>query len=133
VWKKTGVNDAEWHALMNLAMAASYDPDPKAPNGFRVPYNLETGELLPQRWRRWQRHDPVRLVSRYARELRTLRGIYIDCGWRDQYRIHYGSRQLSLRLSERGIPHVYEEFDGTHSGIDHRMNVSLPFLYRSLK
>ena len=30
VWKKTGVNEAEWHALMNLAMAASYDPDPKA-------------------------------------------------------------------------------------------------------
>ena len=34
------------HVLMTLAMAATYDPDPQAPNGFRVPYNLETGELL---------------------------------------------------------------------------------------
>ena len=61
---------------MNLAMAATYDPDPRAPNGFRVPFDLETGELLPQRWRRWLRHDPVNLVARYARNLRTLRGIY---------------------------------------------------------
>ena len=83
---------AEVHALMNLAMAATYDPDPRAPNGFRVPFNLETGELLPQRWRRWLRHDPINLVARYARNLRTLRGIFIDCGWRDQYRMHYGSR-----------------------------------------
>jgi hypothetical protein len=39
---------------------------------------------------------------------------------------------LSLRLREHRVPHVYEEFDGTHSGIDYRMNASLPFLYRAL-
>ena len=27
--------------------------------------------------------------------LRTLRGIYIDCGWRDQYHLHFGARILS--------------------------------------
>jgi hypothetical protein len=133
VWKTEKLGDAEVYALMNLAMAASYDPDPRAPNGFRVPYNLETGELLPQRWARWLEHDPVNLVARYARELRTLRGIFIDCGWRDQYRIHYGSRLLSKRLTEHRVPHVYEEFDDTHSGIDYRMERSLPFLYRALR
>ena len=65
--------------------------------------------------------------------LRTLRGLFIDCGWRDQYRIHYGSRQLSLRLAEQRVPHVYEEFDGTHSGVDYRMERSLPFLARALR
>ena len=40
---------------MNLAMAATYDPDPKAPLGFRLPFNLETGELMPARWQRWLR------------------------------------------------------------------------------
>ena len=114
-------------------MAASYDPDPRAPNGFRVPFNLETGERLVQRWRRWRQHDPVELVTRYAPNLRTLRGVYIDCGWRDQYRLHYGNRLLSLRLVEHGVPHVYEEFDGTHSGVDYRMERSLPFLYRALR
>jgi hypothetical protein len=133
VWRKEKLGSGEAHALMNLAMAASYDPDPRAPNGFRVPYNLETGELLPERWQRWLAHDPVNLVARYARNLRTLRGIFIDCGWRDQYRIHYGSRLLSKRLTEHRVPHVYEEFDDTHSGIDYRMDRSLPFLSKALR
>jgi hypothetical protein len=114
-------------------MAATYDPDPRAPNGFRVPFNLESGELLPERWRNWQRHDPINLVAKYRRQLKSLRGIYIDCGWRDQYHIHYGSRILSKRLAEEKIAHVYEEFDDNHSDIDYRMDVSLPFLYRALK
>jgi hypothetical protein len=62
-----------------------------------------------------------------------LRGIYIDCGWRDQYHIHYGTRILSKRLSEEKIRHTYEEFDDNHSDIDYRMDLSLPFLTRALK
>jgi hypothetical protein len=132
VWSRGSLTDAEVHCLMNVAMAASYDPDPRAPNGFRLPYDLETCELIPARWRRWLAHDPINLVARYAKNLKKLSGIYMDCGWRDQYRIHYGSRILSKRLREHGIAHVYEEFDGTHSGIDHRMERSLPFLSRAL-
>jgi S-formylglutathione hydrolase FrmB len=118
---------------MNLCMAATYDPDPKAPNGFRLPFNLETGELLAARWRRWSRHDPIHMVAAHASALRSLKGIYLDCGWRDQYRLHYGARILSKRLARLGVAHRYEEFNGTHSGVDHRMDVSLPFLYRALK
>ena len=133
MWAKEKLNDAEMHTIMEMAMAATYDPDRKAPNGFRVPFNLETGELIPARWKRWLEHDPVNLVARYRANLRTLRGIYIDCGWRDQYHLHYGARLLSKRLTEHRVPHVYEEFDDTHSSIDYRMDVSLPFLYRALK
>ena len=88
VWKKEKLSRAEGHCIMNLCMAATYDADPKAPNGFRVPFNLESGEALPERWRRWRRHDPVNLVARYRENLRSLRGIYIDCGWRYQFHIH---------------------------------------------
>ena len=62
-------------------------------------FDLETGELLPERWRNWLEHDPIRLVGRYRRNLSSLRGIYLDCGWRDQYRIHYGARILAARSS----------------------------------
>jgi len=133
VWKKEKISMAEGHCIMNLCMAASYDPDPGAANGFRLPFNLETGELIPARWKQWQKHDPVNLVKKYRAALKTLKGIYIDCGSRDQYHIHYGSRILSKRLAENGIKHTYEEFDDTHSDVDYRMNVSLPFLYRALK
>jgi enterochelin esterase-like enzyme len=132
IWKQPNPTGTEIECLMMVAMAASYDPDPEAPNGFRLPFDLETGELISARWKKWLRHDPVNLVTRYGNNLKSLKGIFIDCGWRDQYRIHYGSRILSRRLREQGIAHRYEEFNGTHSGIDHRMDVSLPFLYKAL-
>lgn len=133
VWKKDKMTLAEGHAIMNLCMSATYDPDPRAPNGFRLPFNLETGELIPERWREWKKHDPVNLVEKYRRNLKSLRGIYVDCGSRDQYHIHYGARILSKNLSKAGIAHTYEEFDDTHSDIDYRYDVSLPFLSRAIR
>jgi hypothetical protein len=133
VWAKPKLTMAEGHAIMNLCMAATYDPDPRAPNGFRLPYNLETGELLPERWRNWRANDPVNLVAKHRANLASLRGIYVDCGSRDQYHIQYGARILSKRLAQARIAHTYEEFDDNHSDIDYRMDVSLPFLYRALR
>jgi enterochelin esterase-like enzyme len=133
VWQKPKLSPQEGHAIMNICMAATYDPDPDAPLGFRLPFHLETGALLPERWQRWLRHDPALLVDKHARNLRRLAGIYIDCGWRDQYQIHYGTRQLARALEKAGIAHHYEEFDDDHSDVDYRMDVSLPFLYRALQ
>ncbi len=133
VWSKEKVSSAEVHCIMNLCMAASYDPDPATPLGFRLPCNLETGERIGRRWQRWLANDPINLVTRYASNLKSLAGIYIDCGWRDQFHIHYGTRILSRRLSAAGIAHRYEEFDDDHSDVDYRMDVSLPFLYRALQ
>lgn len=75
----------------------------------------------------------MHLVRRHARNLRRLAGIYLDCGWRDQYQIHFGTRQLAHRLAAAGIAHLYEEFDDDHSDVDYRMDSSLPFLYRALR
>jgi hypothetical protein len=133
VWQTEKLSGAEVNALMNLCMAATYDPDPEVELGFRIPFDLETGELLKERWRNWLKHDPINLVARYRKNLQSLRGIYIDCGWRDQYHIHYGSRILSTLLDQQGIAHTYEEFDDTHSGVDYRMDRSLPFLFRAVK
>jgi S-formylglutathione hydrolase FrmB len=133
VWEAEKLSVAEGHTIMNLCMAATYDPDPKAPLGFRLPFNLETGELIEKRWKNWLAQDPINLVAKYKANLKSLAGIYIDCGWRDQYHIHYGTRILSARLAQAGVAHTYEEYDDNHSDVDYRMNVSLPFLYRALK
>ena len=133
MWQKTKMSEGEGLALMNVCMAATYDPHPKAPLGFRVPMNLDTGELIEANWNRWLEHDPVNLVHRHRDALKSLRGIYIDCGYRDQYYIHYGCRILSRRLTEARIAHRYEEFDDDHSDVDYRMDVSLPFLAKALR
>ena len=134
VYAKKKLGHDEGHTLMFLAMAAFYDPDPKSSLGFHLPMDLETGEIDAQRWSRWLRHDPVHLIERATvqHQLRSLKGIYFDCGFKDQYFLHYGARILRRRLRELGIPHHYQEFDDNHSSVDYRMDVSLPWLYRRL-
>jgi S-formylglutathione hydrolase FrmB len=115
-------------------MAAFYDPDPEVPLGFHLPMDLDSGEFDPRRWSRWLRHDPVRIVERATarKQLASLRGVFIDCGTKDQFSLLYGARILHERLLDHGVSHHYEEFDDNHSGVDYRMDVSLPWLYRRL-
>ena len=131
-WATRNLSGSDVMVLMMICMAATYDPDPKAPNGFRLPFDLLTGELLGRRWQAWLKHDPIHMVAKYKDNLKSLRGIFIDCGWRDQFHIHYGTRLLSQALHKHRVPHCYEEFNGTHSGIDFRMDASLPYLARHL-
>lgn len=131
-WKLPKPGGRDIHALMTICMAASYDPDPDAELGFQLPFDPYTCEVDERRWKRWLRHDPVRLVGRYADNLKSLHGLFIDCGDRDQYHIHYGCRQLVQQLKAHGVRHLYEEFKDDHSGIDYRMDRSLPFLYEAL-
>ena len=132
-WSKRSPSGAEVMTLMMVCMAATYDPDRRAPLGFRVPFNLETGEIIETRWRKWLAHDPIHMVKAHRANLKSLRGVFVDCGWFDQFHIHFGSRQLSAALTRHGIKHRYEEFADNHSGIDYRMEISLPFLSRALR
>ncbi|HLZ68050.1 MAG TPA: alpha/beta hydrolase-fold protein [Aliidongia sp.] len=118
--------------LMILAMAATYDPDPAAFLGVRLPVDIETGERIEERWANWLAWDPVNLVDAFGDNLRRLKGLYIDCGSDDQFNLVFGARQLHRKLDRRGIPHRYEEFADNHSSIDYRMDESLPFLARAL-
>ena len=70
--------------------------------------------------------------SESQQSLRALRGLFIDCGFRDQYHVQYGARAFVRSLERLGIEHRYEEFDDDHSGVDYRMDRSLPFLYNAL-
>jgi S-formylglutathione hydrolase FrmB len=121
-------SDADIHVLMMLAMAATYDPDPASFLGIRLPADLETGEMLPERWTKWLAWDPVRLADRHAPGLKTMKGLLIDCGTDDQYNLVFGARQLHRKLEAAGVAHRYEEFPDNHSSIDYRMDISLPFL-----
>ena len=115
-----------------LAMAASYDPDPSEYLGIRLPVTLDTCELIEERWNNWRRHDPLVLLDSNADNLRRLKALYIDCGTADQFRLLYGARRFARRLNQLGIRHRYDEFDDNHSGIDYRMDESLPFIARAL-
>lgn len=123
---------ADIMALMMLAMAVSYDPDPKRPWGIRLPVDPRTCERIAERWQAWLAFDPLTLVRDHIKSLSGLNGLWIDCGLDDQYNLLYGARRLHDQLNALGISHRYEEFDGTHSGIDFRLDESLPYLCKAL-
>ena len=132
---RRNVSGQDMSILMMLAMAASYDPDPSSHSGIRLPVTLDTCELIPERWQNWQAWDPLTLVEdkNVQSSLNRLNNLYIDCGNRDQYFLMFGARALSKRLRALGINHSYDEFEDNHSGIDYRMDLSLPSLYQSIK
>ena len=111
-------------AINIVAMAACYSPNPNAPHGFDLPFDLETGELRADVWARWLEWDPVYLVDKYADALRSLRLIYLDAGLRDEFNLQYGARIFCKRLKQRGISYVYEEFDDGHMSIGYRYDQS---------
>jgi len=132
-WRKNRPSGRDYTTMMILAMAASYDPDPANPSRIRLPFDLRTCELNPGRWQRWLAFDPLFMLKQYAGALKSLHALYIDVGIYDQYHIQYGTRRFVDQLTARGIEHHYEEFEGTHSSIDWRLDHSLPFLVNALK
>jgi len=132
-WRSKRPSGPDFTTLMILAMAASYDPDPEEPGRIRLPFDLRTCQLDPERWSRWLRFDPLTLLERRADALASLNALYLDVGRFDQYHIQYGTRRFVDALNARGIAHRYEEFDGSHSGIDWRLDFSLPYLADALK
>lgn len=132
-WRKQRPRGSDFHTMMVLCLAASYSPEPDRPLGLRLPFDLRTCRLEAETWARWLAFDPVVGAREHADELNALAGLWIDVGDRDQYAIHFGTRQLHDILAESGIAHHFEEFQGTHSGIDWRLDHSLPWLAERLK
>lgn len=122
----------EQMCLMDLAMSAFYDPDPAGFRNMRLPFDPYTGELIPERWANWLRHDPVVMLDEKLDEIRKLKLIYMDCGDHDNFRIHYGMRRFHKKLEAADVPHTYEEYDDDHIDVDYRMDVFLPLLAKAL-
>ncbi len=115
-------------AINIIAMAAAYSPNPKSPTfGFDLPFDMDTGELRESVWKRWLKFDPVYRIAEMKNQLnmRKLRGIFIECGSRDEYQLHVGARIFTKKLKQYGINYWYEEFEDGHMGTNYRYDVSL--------
>lgn len=116
-----------------IAMAAAYSPDPSCEMGIRLPFDVATCALDEAVWRRWLEQDPVSFIPRHADAVRELRFLYMDCGSKDDFNIQWGSRQLSRKLKELGIGHVYEEFEDDHMNVQYRYERSFRLIGEKLQ
>ncbi len=131
---KQKLDSKDIEVLMVFAMAATYDPDPEAYLGIRLPVDLETCALDETLWANWLAWDPVLLADQpeVIANLKSLKALWLECGTVDQYNLLYGARRLHKKLDAAGVAHTYEEFPDDHLGVDYRMDRCLPALAKAL-
>ena len=120
---------ADHDLLMLLGVSACFSARPDG--SVELPFDPVTGVLRPEVWQRWLDWDPVRMVAKYASELRSQRAIWIDAGVRDEWFLDVGAQAFHAALLEAGVPDEsihFELFDATHMGIDYRYPLSLAWL-----
>jgi hypothetical protein len=117
--------------VIDWCLAAAYSAD--TDGTVRLPYDTETGELVPEVWERWLAWDPVRMAPQHADALAGMSAIYIDACSRDQYFADLGAVALRHTLSRIGVDDVFSElFDATHTAIEYRYPISLAYLAKRL-
>ena len=131
-WSEEKKGKDDFPAVNMIGMSACYSPNADSPWGYDLPFDLETGEMRGDVWRRWLEHDPVRLVEKSVENLKSLKLLYIDAGTRDEFALDLGARVLSKRLRDLGVDHIHEEFDDGHFNISYRYNRSLELISEHL-
>ncbi|MDE1820947.1 MAG: esterase [Euryarchaeota archaeon] len=111
--------DPSGAALNAIAMAACYSPRTQEPGSFDLPFDVETGELLPQVWDRWRSFDPIRRVSTEegAQALRKLRLVHVTASTPDEWTLDVGARWFFAAAKARGVPVAHDEFEGGHAAV----------------
>jgi S-formylglutathione hydrolase FrmB len=117
------------HPVLNvIAMSAAYSPDPAAPLGAGLPFELPSGRVRPEVWERWLAQDPVRFVPEALQAYRQLETVFLDCGTRDEFNLRWGARQVAEALRTGGVDVIHEEFEDGHLGVNYRYDRSLRLL-----
>lgn len=107
--------------MMMLSMCACYAPNLSVPllKG-DLYFDLETGELISDVWKRFLAWDPVYMVDAHVDSLKNLKWIHLEAGAEDEYGLQIGHRQISKKLKSHGINYVMNEYPGKHGGHHYR-------------
>ena len=117
------------HLLLQWGFSAAYSTTPEV----RLPYDPTTGQVVPERWEQWLAWDYPALVPRHAEALRSLRGIYVDSGTRDEWFLDLTAEWLRRELTALGVPDLHVElFDAGHAEIEYRYPLGLAYLVERL-
>jgi enterochelin esterase-like enzyme len=99
------------------AMDAALAPDPKAKTFGDAPFTVENRQARtnPEAFSRIAANMPVNMVVPLLANIRRLHGIFIEYGAQDNFaHIPWGADELSHKLSQAGISHTLEVYQGDH-------------------
>lgn len=130
------------YKMAMITVAQAFSPNPNnLPFYCDFPFKMRDGKLVPNEkaFNKWADHSPIRTVRKYRANLMKLRGLRFDSGYEDEFKfIPVNSRALSSELTNNGIEHIFEEYNGDHRnrmwGKRGRMMTEvLPYFWELLK
>ena len=126
--------DFELHMdpLNSYAMGACYSPDEEEPGKALLPFDVATGRLNEDIWRRWLAWDPVRIAPEHGEALASMKRIYLDAGKSDEWYLDLGAQAFAKELDKLGVNYTLELFEGTHMGIQYRYPGAIAELAKAL-
>jgi len=129
-WKKQNKKKKEDLNVLNIiGMSAFYSPSPEGK--ILLPFDLDSGEIIEDVWRKWLEKDPVRLIEKLGENLKN-KGVFIDVGIKDEFNIQYGAKILHNKMKKMGIEHYYEEYEDGHMNTSYRLDISISFVEKYL-
>ncbi len=126
------VKAQNFFGLAMLASAAAWSPNPKNPP-FYIDLPFRDGEVVPEILARQQANATLVAIHQYIPNLKKLKAIGMDAGTKD-VSISGTTKQLDQVLTDYGIAHFYESYDGDHlNRIAERLQTkTLPFFAKNL-
>ncbi|HYI46694.1 MAG TPA: alpha/beta hydrolase-fold protein [Actinomycetota bacterium] len=115
------------------AMATCYSPDEANPGKALLPFDTETGAVITDVWDKWLGWDPVHMVPAHADALASMELIHIEAGSSDEYYLDLGAQAVSDAMTDAGVDHDLELFEGRHGGIRNRYPMAVERLARALQ
>jgi S-formylglutathione hydrolase FrmB len=106
------LDGASFGVKAQLASAAAWSPNPKAPPFF-VDLPVRNGQVNPLVVAKWAANAPLALADQYIGNLRKMKAIAIDAGDMDEP-IATTVRTLHGILDGYGLAHTFEIYEGNH-------------------
>jgi len=126
-------NTTKRGAARLLGFAVAFSPNPNSsPYLADFPMNLvgDSMQLNKEVMQRWATFDPIEIAAKNADSLLELNKLIFDCGTRDQG--IEAARLFSSILTEKNIPHVFEEYEGGHGRPGNMRDLVLPAFSKHL-
>ena len=114
-----------------LARAAAWSSNPN--NGpLFIDLPVKDGKQRPEIAAKWMANSLLVMLQQYAPNLKKMKAIEMNVGLQDG--LLKGNQDMDAALTDAGVPHHFETFEGDHNGqvpVNFQMKV-LPFFSREL-
>jgi hypothetical protein len=120
-----------FNAKSPLARAAAWSSNPNS-GPLYIDLPVKDGKQRPEIAAKWMANSLMVMLQQYAPNLKKMKAIEMNVGLQDG--LLQQNRDMDVALTDAGISHHFETFEGDHNGQvpENFKNKTLPFFSREL-